>query len=390
MPPVIPILAAAAFSVSTAEFIVSGLLPALAGDLHVTIPEAGLLVTAYAACVAIASPIISALTAAVPRRPMLIGVLAVFVAGQVICALAPSYPILLAGRLFVASAHGMFFSVALVIVGNVTSEATRGRAFALFFTGLTLATILGVPGGTAIGTMFGWRAAFWFVGGLSSLATLGAFLLVPRDVHGAEPSGASLRAQFRQLARQDIYLSYLAIAFDALGYFCFITYQVPLLINLTGIAAAQTPIFLLIAGIGTVAGTILSGRLADWKLMPSLFGVTILQLAVFVAMSLWASNPVAIAIEMFLGGVGIGAFASPIQARIIAAAREAPSLASGFISTAFNVGISGGALAGALILGAGLGYAALPLFGTACMVIAATIVLVSWRREGAKALPAAQ
>lgn len=380
MPPVVIVLALAAFSVGTAEFIVSGLLPPLAADLGVSIPTAGLLVTAYAACVAIASPIIAALTANVPRRTMMIVVLATFIAGQVICALAPNYQIILFARLLVACAHGMFFGVSLIIVGNATSEATRGRAFSVFFGGLTLATLFGVPAGTAIGTAFGWRTAFWFVGALSTLAAIAALALVPHDAAPTHGEG-SLKAQLRQLAKQDIYLSYLIIAFDALGYFCFITYQVPLLGAVTGIAAANTPIFLLIAGVGTVAGTILSGRLIDWKIMPSLLGVTLVQLAVFLAMLLFAVSPVPMAILMFLGGCGIGAFAPPIQARIVAAAKDAPSLASTLISTAFNVGIAGGALVGALILDHGLGYTTLSVVGALCMVGAALTVFISWRLD---------
>lgn len=381
MPPVVYILALAAFAVGTAEFILSGLLPAFAADMNVTIPVAGLLVTAYAACVAIASPVVAALTARVPRKTMLIVVLTVFIAGQVICALASDYAMVLAARLFVACAHGLFFSVALIIVGNAAPEARQGRAFSVFFAGLTLATIFGLPGGTAIGNAFGWRAAFWFVAAISTLATFGAMLVVPRDRPDDVPH-SDLRTQIRQVMKQDVSLSYLAIIFDLFAYFCFLTYQVPYLGAVTGIPEAGTPIYLLIGGVGTVGGTLLAGRLIDWKPMHTLFGATLLQAAVFAALLLGlGQHPIAMAVLLFLGGVGIAVFATPVQARIVAAAKAAPNLAAALISTAFNIGIGCGALIGAYLLAEGFGYSALPVVGVIGMILAALTVLVSWRLD---------
>lgn len=276
MPPAVLALALAAFSVGTAEFIIAGLLPQLSTDLGVTIPTAGLLVTAYAAGVAVGSPIIAALTARAPRRTMLIGVLATFILGQVLCALAGNYALLLAARLLVSFAHGVFFGVSLIIIGALVPADRQGRAFAIFFSGLTLATILGVPGGTAIGTLLGWRVSFWFVGALSTLATIAVIALVPR--RGADGDGhTAFGPQLRQLAKQEVYLTYLLIAVHALGFFTFITYQVPMLRDITGVDPAQIPIFLFVAGAGTVAGTFFSGRLTGRVLMPAMIELMALQ-----------------------------------------------------------------------------------------------------------------
>ncbi|MEO8756666.1 MAG: MFS transporter [Devosia sp.] len=388
MHPAVYALALAAFSVGTAEFIIAGLLPQLSTDLAVTIPTAGLLVTGYAVGVAVGSPIIAALTARVPRRTMLLGVLAVFIIGQVLCAIAPNYAALLAGRLLVSFAHGVFFGVSLIIIGALVPIERQGRAFGLLFSGLTLATILGVPGGTAIGTTFGWRTSFWFVGSLSALATAAVAFLVPRQ--GADGEGhTAFGPQMRQLAKQEIYLSYLLIAFNALGFFAYLTYQVPLLLDVTHIDPAQVPIYLFIAGIGTVCGTFFSGRLTGDRLMPSLVVVMLLQAAVFLGLRLVAHSAIGVGIAMVLAGMAFGTFATPIQARIVAAAREAPTMASTLISTAFNVGIAAGAFVGASLLRAGVGYDQLPLIGVGCSVLAAIVGLVSWRLERRTVLAAA-
>ena len=151
------------------------------------------------------SPIIAALTARLPRRAMLLGVLAVFAIGQILCAIAPDYATLLAARLLVACAHGVFFGVSLIILGALVPTASQGRAFSIFFAGLTLSTILGVPGGTAIGTAFGWRTAFWFVGSLSLLATLAVIAMVPR--RGGDGDGhTAFGPQLRQLLKQEVFL----------------------------------------------------------------------------------------------------------------------------------------------------------------------------------------
>ena len=380
MPLAVLALALAAFSVGTAEFIIAGLLPQLSTDLGVTIPTAGLLVTAYAAGVAIGSPIIAALTARVPRRTMLIGVLLAFILGQVLCALASDYTLLLIARLLVSFAHGVFFGVSLIIIGALVPVDRQGRAFAIFFSGLTLATILGVPGGTAIGTLFGWRTSFWFVGALSTLATIAVVALVPR--RGADGDGhTAFGPQLRQLAKQEVYLTYLLIAVHALGFFTFITYQVPLLRDVTGVGPAQIPILLFIAGAGTVAGTFFSGRLTGPILMPSIIVVMLLQGVLFLVLSVVAHNVVATTITLALSGMSFGTFATPIQARIVIAAREAPTVASTLISTAFNIGIAAGAFAGATLLRSGAGYDQLPLVGVICSVVAAAIGFLSWRLE---------
>ncbi len=292
MPIAIFALSLAAFAIGTAEFIIAGVLPNLSADFSVSIPTAGLLVTGYAVAVAIGGPILSVLTTRLPRKPMIVGLLALFALGQAVCALAPSYGWLMAARIFVACSHGLFYGIASVAAADLVPLKKRGTALALFFGGITVANVLGVPGGTAIGNAFGWRWAFWAVGGFAGLATLlVAWLLPPGKRHADED--ATLRSELKALTHHHVYLTYLVIAVVSVGAFSFATYQVPLMIAVTGIPQEVAPAFLIIAGIGTVIGIYAGGRATDWKLMPSLLAILLAQAAIATIMLFASRLPVA-------------------------------------------------------------------------------------------------
>jgi len=380
MPIAIYALALASFSIGTAEFIIAGILPNLARDFDVSIPTAGLLMTAYAVAVAVGGPILAVLTAHLPRKPMIIAMLGVFVLGQVFCALAPSYGWLMAARIFVACSHGLFYGIASVAAADAVPPERRGAALSLFLGGITVANVLGVPGGTAIGNALGWRAAFWAVGACALVATLLVVWLLPPGKPQHE-RGTSIRDEIRALRHQEVYMTYLVIAVVMIGVLTFATYQVPVMINVTGIAQEATPIYLVVSGIGTVAGIYAGGRAADWRLMPSLIGILLIQAAAYALMLPLMHQPVTMGIALFLTGALGFSFNSPVQSRILSAASAAPNLAATLVSTAFNIGIALGAWVGALWIDHGLGYASLPMVSVGTSILGAAVAFVSWRLE---------
>lgn len=384
MPFALYALALAAFAIGTAEFVISGILPSLAGSLSVSIPTAGLLVSAYAAGVAVGGPILSVLTARYSQRTVLIGVMLLFGVAQFLCALAPDYGMLLLARLVSACAHGAFFGAGNIVVVSLVPPERRGAAFSIFISGITLANLLGLPGGTAIGIAFGWRATFIAVGMMGLLAALVLFLRVPH----AQPTAAdeaSFSTQIGELRHQQVWLSYLTIAFVMLGSLAFGTYQVPILTEITGLPLDLVSIYLLIGGFGSVLGIFLGGRGTDWKPMPTLITVLVLQAVFYTTMLFAMHDKLAMTVNLLLTSILGFAFSTPLQARVLTAARKAPNLASALISSAFNVGISAGALIGAVLLTAGLSYAQLPLVSAvASLCAAATATLSFWLERRAR------
>lgn len=387
MPIAIYALALAAFAIGTTEFIVSGILPEVSADLAVSIPTAGLLVTGYAAGVAVGGPILALLTARVPYKPMILILMLIFALGQVLCAFAPDYGMLLAARLVSACGHGVFFGIAALAVARLVPQEKRGAALALFIGGITIANILGLPGGTAIGQAFGWRMTFAAIAVLALLATAAIAYTLPPGKPGDAPA-ASLRVQGTQLRHPQVFSSYLIIVLVMIGSVSFSTYQVPLLIDITGVPPQDIPYYLLLAGAGAVAGIYLGGRLTDWNLAPSLVGVLCAQVVSNAALLLSVHSPVAMAINLFLGSCAGFAFSTPIQVRILNAARAAPNLAATLISAAYNIGIAGGALLGAMLLSAGLSYALLALVGVVASGLAALAAILTSRTEAPAPLAA--
>jgi len=391
MPIAIYALALAAFAIGTAEFIISGILPPLAADLSVTIPTAGLLVTAYAIGVAIGGPVLSLLTARLPLKPVMLVIMVVFAVSQVLCAFAPDYGMLLAARILSSAVHGTFFGAGGVIVTRLVPVLQRGAAVSLVIGGITVANLLGLPGGTAIGVAFGWRATFLAVAALSLVAVAALVWKLPR-LPGAEPLTAGFRQQVRALRHHQVWLSYLTIITVMVGVIAFATYQVPMMIRITKVDPEMVPLFLLLGGVGSVLGIYAGGQAADWKAMPSLTVVLVLQSVSFFALAAFSLyDPVYLAPNLFLGGVLGFAFSTPLQARVMHAAREAPNLASSLIATAFNIGIAIGAFLGAVLLNAGVSLGDLPAVGSVTALIAAGLAGLGWaldRRDARQAAAA--
>lgn len=380
MPFAVYALALAAFAIGTAEFIISGILPPVAFDLNVSIATAGLLVSAYAAGVAVGGPLLTMLAVRYSQRTVLITVMITFTLSQLLCSIAPDYNLLMLARLLSAGAHGVFFGAGNVVVAKLVPLERRGKAFSLFIGGITIANLLGLPGGTAIALQFGWRSTFLAVAALGAIALAVIAWSIPRTGKDEAPH-APLWAQFRALRHQEIWLSYLTITLVMIGTICYSTYSVPLLIEVTGVDPAWVPLYLLLGGIGAVLGIWAGGELTDWKPMPSLIVVLLVQAAIFFIMIFTLHDEVAMAVTVFVSGAAGFAFSTPLQGRVVHAAGEAPNLAAALISTAFNIGIATGAFLGAMLLNAGVGYADLPAVGIVTALLAACTAGLSFWLE---------
>ncbi|MET1028210.1 MAG: MFS transporter [Dongiaceae bacterium] len=375
MPP-LPLLALAiaSFGIGTTEFVIMGLLPEVAQDLRVSIPHAGLLVTGYALGVVIGAPIVAMLTNRLPRKTTLIALTCVFFIGNILCAVAPNYEFLMVARVVTAFCHGAFFGIAAVVAADLVPPTQRARAIALVFAGLTIANILGVPAGTALGQAFGWRSTFWAVAGISIIAVFALATCLPARIR--HESG-SLAREFRVLGNLQVWLAMGMSVLASASLFSVFTYITPLLRDVTGLAPATVAWVLVLFGIGITIGNILGGRLADWRLMPSLIGIFV-ALALVLGFFAVSSHVVVLAVAaIFAWGLIDFALVSPLQIRVVDKARAAPNLASTLNQGAFNLGNAAGAWIGGAALSVGLNYAALPWVGAVLALGALGLCLMS-------------
>jgi DHA1 family inner membrane transport protein len=375
----------AAFAFGTAEFVIAGVLPDVAAGLGVSIPVAGYLVTGYAIGIAVGGPLLAVATKKLSRKTLILLLGSLFTLGQALCALAPNFELLMVARVVVSVMHGAYFGIAAIVAVNLVPADKRGFAVALILSGLTVSNILGVPAGTAIGNELGWRATFWAVGALGFIATLGIALFLPARTGEASTAG-SLRREFRALGRQQIVTSLAIVVLAMIGQYSIFTYIAPLLTEVTGLDTAALPWVLLLYGVGSTIGVFIGGRLADWKLMPSLIGILAIQALAFAMLYVVSPHPLAMTVAVVVwGGVNF-AFGSPVQSRVLSWAHDAPNLASALIPSGFNIGIAIGAILGATLLESGFGYRNLPLIGVGALSLALLLALLSYwleRRSGA-------
>src|SRR5688572_17953287 len=257
-------LSLGAFAVGTSEFMISGLLETVAQDLSVTVPTAGFLITGYALGVVVGGPAMAVLTGKLDRRTTLLLLLTIFVLVNLLCANAPSYSLLLVGRIVTSFCHGAFYGLASVIGGALVAPGHRARAVALITAGVMVANVIGVPIGAAIGQTFGWRSAFWVVALVGGIAAIALVALLPSSVGGA---ASRLLAEIRALARPRVLIGLGLCFVFTLGLFGLFAYITPLLLEVSGARADQLPTLLLLFGLGSTAGVLGGGRLGDWNLM---------------------------------------------------------------------------------------------------------------------------
>jgi MFS transporter, DHA1 family, inner membrane transport protein len=370
----------AAFAFGTTEFVIAGVLPQVAAGLNVTVPTAGYLVSGYALGIAVGGPLLTLATAKLSRKVLLLGLLVAFCAGQAACALAPNFASMLSIRVAVAVAHGAFFGVAMVVAVGLVRKEQRGMAVALILAGLTVSSIVGVPAGTAIGNIWGWRSTFWAMFVLGIVAMLAMIVLLPRKSGSSAPP-AGLGREVKVLARQQVWTSLILMLMLMIGQFVPYTYIAPLLTEVTGLDAGFVPWVLLLNGIGATLGVFVGGKLSDRRLMPSLITMLALQGIVLAVIYMVSPYPLPMIVAYTLSGALNFAIGTPIQTRILGWTADAPNLASSLIPSGFNVGIALAAFVGAMMLNAGYSYRSLPLLGVAAMVVATVVALSSWIAE---------
>ncbi|WP_031165044.1 MFS transporter [Streptosporangium roseum] len=355
MPLALLALAIGAFGIGTTEFVIAGLLPEVARDFGVSIPTAGYLISGYALGVAVGAAPMTVLGTRMRRKHLLLALMVIFVLGNVLSALAPTYGLMMTGRIVASFTHGAFFGVGAILAGDLVAPGRRASAIALMFTGLTLANVLGVPMGTFIGQAFGWRVTFWVVAGLGVVGLLGIAALVPIQ---ARPAGTDIGAELAVFRNPQVWL---AIAMTVLGFggvFASFTYIAPMMTEVAGFSEGAVSWLLVLFGVGLVIGNLLGGRLADRALMPSLYAL-LAGLALVLAVFTFTSRAqIPAAITVFLLGAFGFATVPPLQKRVLDNAAAAPTLASAVNIGAFNLGNALAAWLGGLVITAGLGYTA--------------------------------
>ena len=365
MPLAILALAVSAFGIGTAEFVMMGLLPDVAGDLGTSVPTAGYLVSAYALGVVVGAPLLTALGSRIPRKRMLLLLMGLFTVGNLASAVAPGYWTLLGGRFLAGLPHGAFFGVGAVVASRMVAEDRRARAVAAMFLGLTIANIVGVPAATALGQHLGWRATFLVVTAIGLLALASLALLVPRlpaEQHGGV--GQELRA----LREPQVLLGLLTAVFGFAGVFAVYSYLSSMMTEVTGFSDSSITLLLALFGIGMTLGALAAGPLTDRALRPTLYGslaaLSVVLLAFHYAARSKETAPIAVVV---LGAVGF-LTTTPLQMLVMNKARHAPTLASASNHSAFNLANAGGAWLGGVAISAGWGWTSPALVGAVLAV----------------------
>jgi MFS transporter, DHA1 family, inner membrane transport protein len=369
-------LAISAFGIGTTEFVPVGLLSSLADDLNISITLAGLLISGYAMGVAIGAPILTALTNKINRKTLLMLLMIVFIAGNSVSALSPSFGILLVARFITAFSHGVFFSIGSTIAADLVPENKRASAIAFMFTGLTVATVTGVPLGTFIGQAFGWRATFWVVAVLGVIAIIASAILVPKNLKQAPPS--KLSDNLKILTNIPLILVFSITALGYGGTFVAFTYLAPILEDITGFNQNSISLILLVYGVAVAIGNTIGGKAANKNPLKALFWMFLFQAVVLVILTFTAPFKVVGIITIFFLGLLAFMNVPGLQIYVVQLAEKyvpsAVNVASALNIAAFNVGIAIGAFVGGIVVDS-IGLIHTPWIG-GVMVLGAVILTV--------------
>ncbi|WP_454729549.1 MFS transporter [Cellulosimicrobium protaetiae] len=375
--PALLALAMGGFTIGTTEFATMGLLSDIATDLDVSIPTAGHAITAYAVGVVVGAPLLTVVAARLPRKTLLLALMAFYTLGNLFSATAGSIETLVAGRFLAGLPHGAFFGVGAAVGAAVAGPGRRGRAVATMMAGLTIANVVGVPLSTFAGQQLGWRAAFVVVGALGLVTLAALWRLVPA---GAGNEDSSVRRELGALRNGPLWLGFVGAAVGFGGMFAVYSYVEPTITRVTGLSSATVPLVLAIFGVGMTVGTVLGGRLADRSVMRTVYlgfvstGVT---LALF---ALTGHHPVPAVLSLFLLGVTSQVLGLSLQTRLMDLSPAAPSLGAALCHSALNVGNANGAFLGGLVIAAGWGYLAPAWTGVVLTVAGLAIILLVARR----------
>jgi DHA1 family inner membrane transport protein len=367
-------LALSAFAIGTTEFVIMGLLPQVAQNLAISLPVAGWLISGYALGVFIGAPIMAVATQKLPPRRALLGLMGIFILGNALCALAPGYGFLMAARIVTSLCHGAFFGIGAVEAASLVAPNKRAQAVALMFTGLTLANVLGVPLGTALGQAAGWRMTFWAVAAIGIAAFAGLFLLLPRD-----KAGAPAPAMLRELGalKPAVWLTLFITVIASASMFALFTYIAPILNDLTHVTPRGVTYTLFLIGIGMTVGNTIGGRLSDWRLNTTLIGVFIATAVTLGALALIDGNLILTEAALFLWAAIVFAGCSALQMRAVTIGRAAPNLISTLNIGAFNAGNALGAWVGGEVIARGFGLDAIPPAAAMLSIIALGVTVLS-------------
>nr|WP_218961528.1 MFS transporter [Pseudomonas syringae] len=372
-------MALSAFAIGTTEFVIMGLLPDVAADLGVSIPGAGWLVTGYALGVAVGAPFMAMATAKLPRKAALVTLMGIFIIGNLLCALASDYNVLMFARVVTALCHGAFFGIGSVVAAGLVPANRRASAVALMFTGLTLANVLGVPLGTALGQYAGWRSTFWAVTVIGVIALIGLIRFLPTNRNEEK---LDMRAELGALRGAGIWLSLTMTALFSASMFTLFTYIAPLLGEVTGVSPNGVTWTLLLIGLGLTAGNVIGGKMADRRLSSTLIGVFVSMAVISTVLSWTSAALIPTEITLFLWAVAAFAAVPALQINVVTFGKAAPNLVSTLNISAFNVGNALGAWVGGSVIAHGLGLTSVPLAAALLAVLALLITLITFRQTG--------
>ncbi len=381
-------LALGGFAIGTAEFVTMGLLPDIAAGVGVGIPTAGHVISAYALGVVVGAPVIAALTGRLPRRALLVGLMAAFLAGNVLSAVAPGSATLLLARFVAGLPHGAYFGVASLVAASLVAPALRGRAVSTVMLGLSVATVAGVPAATWLGQTAGWRSAYWAVVVLAAL-TVAAVLAVVPGTPGDRAAG--VRAELGALRRPQVLLTLAVATIGFGGVFAVYTYVAPLTTEVAGLSRGTVPWVLLAFGVGGVLGTVLGGRLADAALFRSLTGALVAVTVLLVALGPAAAGGATLFPALFVLAACTSVLVVCLQLRLMEVAGEARMLGAALNHSALNAANALGAWLGGVVIAAGYGYTAPGVVGAGLGVLGLVVLVASAvlrRRELLGAAPA--
>lgn len=370
------VLGAAIFVLGTTEFVIAGLLPEVAADFAVSIPKAGLLISAFAIAMVVGAPLLTVLTLRWPRRATLLGALGLFVVGQAVGALAGDYLTLIVARVITATATGGFWAVAGVVVVGMVDAKHRARALSLLMGGLTVANVLGVPLGTLVGQQLGWRATFWIIGVAAALAALAVRAVLP----SGRPDGArpvSVRAELRTFDNGRLWLNLATIAVFESAVMGTFSYLAPVVTDVAGLTAGMVPVALTLYGVGSLLGIQIGGRLSDKRPWATMYSALAAIVVVLGSLGAAAAVPAVTMVASFVLGIVVFSAATPLNARVFVLAGPAPTLAGAAATSAFNVGNTVGPWLGGLVISVGWGFRAPALIGAALAAAALALGLVS-------------
>ncbi|MFF2080849.1 MFS transporter [Kitasatospora sp. NPDC058162] len=370
------------FGITTGEFVIAGILPDVAGDLDVSIPAAGLLVTAYAIGMIIGGPVLTALTARYPRKPLIVGLLVIVVVGNLASAFAPVYSVLFVARIVTALVTATFFANAIVIAASTAPEGKQASTVSKLVFGMNLSMMLGAPLGTFIGNHFGWRATF---GTVAAVCVLGLLMVLPfvPDV-AASTSGSSAVTELRVFRSRNVQLAIAVTAIANMGLLMVFTYFAPLLTTLTGFAEGAVPLLLLAYGVGAAVGNFAGGWLSDRSPMAAQVGLLGLLTAGLLAMWAVSGSTVLTAVMVFLiGALGFSVIPG-MQARVLSTASSAPTLAIAVNASGYQLAAAlAGWLGGRVVAGPGL--RTVYVAAAAVTVLGILLSYYSWHRDRASA-----